>query len=238
MANRTTPYDIWIVESNTVYRGVPFTIITDWIQEGRLLNDDRVRQAGKSDWHLLSEDSTFEVYFPKPVPHEAEDRAEALEPVELPLKWKGARADEDEDVDMIPLIDVSLVLLIFFMMTATVTSAGSLIKTPEAIQAGELTSNPKIIWIGVEQGVDGRTLYSLGRGDQPASEEDRLLNRPALLKKLRDMLREQSPGDIMLRAHEDTPEKVIKELRADLEAFRSQGFVKAIKDQVREGQRP
>ena len=33
------------------------------------------------------------------------------------------RDDEDDDVDMIPLIDISLVLLIFFMMTATV--AGS-----------------------------------------------------------------------------------------------------------------
>jgi biopolymer transport protein ExbD len=238
MASRTTPYDIWIVERNTVYRGVPYTVITDWIQEGRLLDDDRVRQAGKTDWQSLSEDSAFAVYFPKPVPHEPEDRAEALEPVEVPFKWKSPRADEDEDVDMIPLIDVSLVLLIFFMMTATVTSAASLIRTPEAIQGSELTSNPKIIWIGVEQGVDGRTIYSLGRGDETASEDNRLLNRQKFLPKLRDMLRQQGPGDIMIRADEETPEKIIKELRADLEVFRLQGLVKTIKDQVREGERP
>ena len=31
MAQKRRFIDVWIVESNTVYREVPFTVVTDWI---------------------------------------------------------------------------------------------------------------------------------------------------------------------------------------------------------------
>ena len=39
--------DVWIIESNTVYREVPFTVVADWIQQGRLLEDDMLRPGAK-----------------------------------------------------------------------------------------------------------------------------------------------------------------------------------------------
>ena len=32
--------DVWIVETNTVYQEVPFDVVTDWLQQGRLLDDE------------------------------------------------------------------------------------------------------------------------------------------------------------------------------------------------------
>ena len=69
---------------------------------------------------------------------------------------------------MIPLIDVSLVLLIFFMMTAAISSGVfSSIATPEAKH--QLTSiDTDMYWLGIHNGADEETkekgvLFSLGK---------------------------------------------------------------------------
>ena len=43
MAQKRRFLDVWIVESNTVYQEVPFEVVTDWVQQGRLLADDQVK---------------------------------------------------------------------------------------------------------------------------------------------------------------------------------------------------
>src|SRR5438270_6714036 len=121
MAEKRRFLDVWIVEGNTVYREVPFTVVADWVQQGRLLENDMLRPSGTKDWFQVGANPTFAAYLPRSEPHRAEDKAEALEPVQLELTWRRRPEDDaDEDVDMIPLIDVSLVLLIFFMMVASV----------------------------------------------------------------------------------------------------------------------
>ena len=50
--------------------------------------------------------------------------------------------EEDDDPDMIPLIDISLVLLIFFMMTSTVAVVSSQINVPE-VQNGSTLAPPR-----------------------------------------------------------------------------------------------
>ena len=114
--------DVWITETQAVYTEVPFAVVTDWLQQGRLLADDRVRLAGNKTWHLVSKVPALAPYLPQAEPLETSSAAEAIEPVELGWNWKPSEESEDDDVDMIPLIDISLVLLIFFMMTATISS--------------------------------------------------------------------------------------------------------------------
>src|SRR5438445_10074518 len=153
MAEKRKFLDVWIVESNTVYREVPYTVVTDWVQQGRLLEDDRLRPSGTQQWFRLGDTSAFASFLPKVEPFRVEDQAEALEPVQVDFTWKRRRGDEDDDVDMIPLIDISLVLLIFFMMTAAVGGAGTLIATPKA-QHFNVTANPEVVWIGIRPGKD------------------------------------------------------------------------------------
>src|SRR5271165_6313377 len=135
MAATGENFDIWLVQTNTVYRDVPFTVVADWAQQGRILEEDQVRQSGTQGWIPIGEHSTLRAYLTlapysvQGLPEAAADAsgkapvdnvAKALEPIQLDISWKRpGDGEEDDDVDMIPLIDVSLVLLIFFMMTAT-----------------------------------------------------------------------------------------------------------------------
>src|SRR6266576_7149188 len=143
--------DVWIVESNTVYREVPYTVVTDWVQQGRLLEDDRLKPSGSAQWIRLGDTNAFASFLPKVEPFRVEDQAEALEPVQVDFTWKRRRGDEDDDVDMIPLIDISLVLLIFFMMTASISSGFFVnINTPAAKHKLDTIAQDSY-WLGIER---------------------------------------------------------------------------------------
>src|SRR5437899_8240719 len=144
MSEKRRFLDVWIVESNTVYREVPCTVVTDWVQQGRLLEEDMLRPSGTADWFKVGESPSVSPYLPRLDPHRAEDQAEALEPVQVDFSWKHRPGDDDEDVDMIPLIDVSLVLLIFFIMTAASAIAATTIVMP-ASESGFVMSNPELM---------------------------------------------------------------------------------------------
>src|SRR5687767_5119826 len=102
MADKKRLLDVWIVEINQVYREVPFAVVTDWLQQGRLLADDKVRLAGGKQWHGVQNVPGLAPFLPRAEPLAAEDRAEALEPVDLGFAPTRRSEDEDEDVDMIP----------------------------------------------------------------------------------------------------------------------------------------
>src|SRR5437588_526952 len=123
MAEKRRFLDVWLVETNTVYREVPFAVVADWVQQSRLMPEDMLRPSGTAEWFKVGASPDFAPYVPRAQPHQVNDQAEALDPVHLDFGWKRRHEDEDDDVDMIPLIDVSLVLLIFFIMTTAAATA-------------------------------------------------------------------------------------------------------------------
>src|SRR5436190_11521048 len=98
MADKRKYLDVWIVESNTVYKEVPYAVVTDWMQQGRLLEEDRLKPAGTAQWFALGSMPGFSAYLPKPEPFRVEDEAEALEPVQVDFAWKKRGEDDDDDV--------------------------------------------------------------------------------------------------------------------------------------------
>lgn len=222
MAEKRRFLDIWIVETNMAYREVPFTVVVDWVQQGRLLADDKVRPAGTKEWFRLADTSTFAPYLPRSEPFRAEDRAEALEPIQADFTWKPRADDEDEDVDMIPLIDVSLVLLIFFIMTTTGAAMVSSIKTPDAVTEVQSTSDPTLIWIGIDMDVEHNPVYSLGVGSNPpeSNEDQGLMTLGQLLHRLDDKLAKTEKPEVIIRAHERLPSGVVLCLQVELERRR------------------
>ena len=85
---------------------MPFTVVTDWLQ-GALLGTDSV-PSGTADWQELGKYPKWRL-----LPRADEHRADDAERRASRWRWPAAsRRDDDQDVDMIPLIDVSLVLLI------------------------------------------------------------------------------------------------------------------------------
>jgi biopolymer transport protein ExbD len=220
MAEKRRFFDVWIVETNTVYREVPFTAVCDWVQQGRLLADDMLRPSGTAQWFRLGDNATFAAYLPRAEPHRADDQAEALEPVQVEFAWKHKGDDEDEDVDMIPLIDVSLVLLIFFIMTTTSVALAARIPTPEAY-TGLVSANADRIWIGIDVDGNGEPIYSIGQGDEaPASNEDQgLMTQQQVLQRLDAKLKERggAPAEVLIRPHKELPSGIRRRLQIELE---------------------
>ena len=219
MAASQRSLDVWIVDLNKVYTGVPFTVVTDWLQQGRLLAADRVRLAGKQKWHPIEGVPALTPYLPKAQPLEIEDRAEAMEPIDLGLQSPKVREEEDDDVDMIPLIDVSLVLLIFFMMTTAISSGVfSPIPTPQAKhQLASISADT--FWLGIEVDKDKVTRYSLGKD----SEKKQYLVAPTedgkeVFAELERILEsEQGKVEIRLRADKSLPIETIKDRTLDIQ---------------------
>jgi biopolymer transport protein ExbD len=150
MAEKQRTLDVLLVETRQAYRGVPYLVVTDWIQQGRLLGEDQVRATGGKTWYRIDAVPALAAFLPRAEPTRVEDRAEALEPVEVDFSWRRPAGEDEGDVDMIPLIDISLVLLIFFMMSAAV-SAGvfSPIDTPPA-EHQLLKLSEGMYWVGID----------------------------------------------------------------------------------------
>jgi biopolymer transport protein ExbD len=141
-------FNVWLVQPNTVYRGVPYTVVCDWIQEGRLLGRDCVRTPGAPAWEYLDAHPLFTPYFGGNGLPTAQDAAEALEPIEIDFGPKKPPEEEDDEVDMIPLIDISMVLLVFFMMTAQNLMTQAPFKIP-TVQMSEIADQKGNVVISV-----------------------------------------------------------------------------------------
>jgi hypothetical protein len=232
--------DVWIVESDTVYREVPYEVVTDWVQQGRLLDDDMLRWSGQAEWFRLGSMPMFKAYMPRVETDRADDQAEALEPIHVDFSWKRPHAPEDDEIDMIPLIDVSLVLLVFFMMLiAGITSSPSSappVPTPGA-DNGWVTSDPELYWVSVQyksvpSGLDKNTLvWMVGKGDKvlgepPNRKEWEKPNTEAGQKEALTGIIEtlqQQPGEIRglnIKAAEVLPSGLVRDLTRKLEGMR------------------
>jgi biopolymer transport protein ExbD len=237
MAKGKRFFDLWLVESNTVYQEVPYEVVTDWLQQGRLLVTDKGKPSGTGDWRELAAIPELAAYAPVKEEHRADDVAEALEPVELELSWKRPADEEDQDVDMIPLIDVSLVLLIFFMMTSTVSGLAANLQLPEVHSApGGLSSDQ--LWVSIERNSDNpgaAATYSVGVGNAPAREADRNLDFATVFQHLDDKLSTMGNVEMVtIRGDKNLDLGTVKEVRRELDIRRQRGRIKKVGDEVLE----
>lgn len=233
MADTKKLLDVWIIESNTLYHGVPFSVVADWIQQGRLLENDKLSLPGTSKWTEISK-TKFAAYLPKPEQFEVDDQAEALAPVAFDFSWR-PRGDEDDDVDMIPLIDISLVLLVFFMMTTTVVISSTAINVPST-KHGSFFSPTGAVWIGISPTKDGSPVYTIGQGEEAAAPEDQKLNEAQVIARLEAILSKQSePVELRITADRDLPGEVVMRLTGRAEQIkREKGWIRTIRGEVKE----
>ncbi len=275
MARTTKTFDVWFVTANTVYKGVPYNVVANWTQDGRLAATDKVRPAGStSPWVDVGSHEYLSDYVPRkttaPVvpastaPEVVTDHpavvspetaslpgttitadaatlsditpdgpvAELPEPEVLTLKTKEA---DDEDVDMIPLIDISMVLLVFFIM---MRAAGALapIDVPEMRYAGELKTDPEAITINIDKVYDpmnpdreelATVKYSVRRGaSPPRPEHDKLDTPEQAIAALDELLADQTrPPEVRIACHKSLPNGRVLEIQAELEPRQKKGYI-------------
>jgi biopolymer transport protein ExbD len=213
--------DVWIIEANTVYKEVPFTVVCDWIQQGRLLEDDMVKPSGTREWQRIGGSPDFSPYLPRALPQRIEDKAEALEPVEVGFSWKQPRDDDDDEVDMIPLIDVTLVLLIFFMITA-LPGASALVDLPEA-RRGTVSNDANEAGISIDlrgKGADEEMRFTLSMGNVPSDkpEDQNIQTVGEALERFGILLANNDrPVNVTINAHKDVRASVLLQIMLALE---------------------
>ena len=230
MARESKSFDVWLVSANTVYRGVPLSVVTDWAQQGRLGANDKVKPAGPdSNWTLVSRlPIVSDFLFVKKAdgaPVLEGKYQEELEPLDMDVGWGRKLGEEEDDVDMIPLIDVSLVLLIFFMMTATV-SALSPIDVPAMKNAAELRGDPDAMTVHIDKNSRDEMYYALRVGEKnPEKIDDQLNSLGELVGRLNVRLNEglaagKRPPEVRIACHKDLPSERVHDLARELQRLK------------------
>jgi biopolymer transport protein ExbD len=235
MAEKRRVLDVMLAETREAYRGVPYTVVVEWIQEGRLLGEDQVRAAGGATWYRLDSVPALAAFLPRAEPTRVDDRAEALEPVEVDFSWRRPPGMDEGDVDMIPLIDISLVLLIFFMMSAAVRAGVfSPINTPPAEhQLLKLSEDMYMVNVDApDPAKKAAPFYSL------SSSKQEIIKPPVTLAQLKSGLKDELAKQhgveikVGVRADENLPYEVIQNLILEL-----QGVERDVNDRRDPGQR-
>jgi biopolymer transport protein ExbD len=240
MAKRIESFDVWIETGNTVYQGVPYDVVSRWTLEGRLGQQDRLREAGTKDWKIVAEWEEFQNQVQLKT-HSAtissnldndeeefeldDEPALVLEPIEAPFPNVKAFDDEDDDVDMIPLIDISMVLLVFFIMTATV-AAVSKITVPEVKNASKIEGDPQTMSVYLDRLDSGVIDYGIGQGTTAPGAENNQLSEADFYVKLDQAIDQQTnPPRIRIAGHKEIGFEVIERLLKQLESRKLAGRI-------------
>jgi biopolymer transport protein ExbD len=235
-------FDVWFVVANTVYKGVPYNVVADWAQQGRLAATDMVRPAGTNmAWATVAEHEFLSDYLPRPSAAKGVTAAGAFEVVdsgthaplaaaELPdpeeLTYHGPKGEEDDEVDMIPLIDISMVLLVFFIMLQAASALPS-IDVPEMTYAGQLTNDPGAITITIEKLNEEDVYYSVRLGPLAPKPNHDTLNTPAkAIEALNELLAGiQRPPEVRIACRKDLPYQRVIEVQEELESLQKRGYI-------------
>ena len=238
MPSRPDKFDVWFVRGDTVYRAVPYSVVTGWAEQGRLAADDKVRPAAADGpWQRVADNPHIGdfLYRREPTAATTSDVAEQLQPVELDVQPRKRADDEDDDVDMIPLIDISLVLLIFFMMT-TAVAALSPVDVPEMKHAAELSTDAESFTIHIDKRAGGEVVFALRAGDKPPLVED------SNLGSIEDVMRRldaklagvQRPPEVRIACHKELERAWVRDVAGELEKRKAKEQISGYAAEVNE----
>ncbi len=252
MAKPPKAFDVWFLTANTVYKAVPYNVVADWTQLGRLAASDMVRPAGTEvAWQKLGDSEFLADYLPQPQSGKAVLASEnEVAPAttnagavpasttppagvaidELPdpeaMKFRSRPAEEDNDVDMIPLIDISMVLLVFFIM---IKAEGALapVDVPEMRYAGQLSADPDAITITIDQLNRDEVFYSVRVGPTAPKPEHNSLRTPEdAIRALDELLATaQRPPEVRIACRKELPRERVYELRRELEGRQKKNYI-------------
>ena len=186
-------YDVWIVKANQVIREIPATTILQWIGERRLISRDKIRPAGTAEWFEVGQNPSLANNPLQNENVELEDSASASQ-------LFGKHQVVDDDIDMIPLIDVSLVLLVYFLMSTSSMGSGTSTKLPIAEYASVKGIKDQA-WIEI----DSSKKFTVGLAERKKDQTTKFETQEKLISYLQDEIKKgqgfkeitvYAPGDI------------------------------------------
>ena len=213
---------MWFVAADQVYKGVPADVLLGWAEQGRVAAADKLRPAGTAgDWGRVGAEPFFAAFLFRGGAPAGPAALEELQPVERDALTRVGE-EEDDDPDMIPLIDISLVLLIFFMMTSVVSTL-SPIDVPDMKHGGEPSKDQDAITLIIDKRPNDEVYYAVRVGEQPLQAEDNNLakGRTRPCKRLDAKIAvAQKPPEVRVACHKKLPGDRVDELLMELERRR------------------
>ena len=247
-APRVKAFDVWFVAANTVYKQVPYGVVADWTGQGRLAASDMIRPAGSTEpWQRVDKNRLLADYLPRAAPPVVAVAAAGASPeAEAQAAeahgggdehWPHPKAEEDDEVDMIPLIDISMVLLVFFIMMQS-SKALDPVDIPDMVYAGKLNANATAITIVIDKASETDIKYSVRVGETETPENSNLKG-PDARKKVLEKMREQfpdvpQPREVRITCHRELPSERVFELMEDLRPFKESGAIAVVNAEVHE----
>jgi biopolymer transport protein ExbD len=236
---RPEKFDVWFVKADTVYKAVPISVVMDWAGQGRLAGSDKVRPAGTDvAWQRVADNVHIGdfLYQRHRVAAPVSDAAEQLQPIELDPGTRKRHEDEDDDVDMIPLIDISLVLLIFFMMTSVVSSL-SPVAVPELNNAFELRADAEALTVTLDKRGE-EVVLAVRVGDRaPTPADSNLRNVDDLMARVDAKLREYQANqvpEVRIACHKEIERGWIRDIAKELEKRKAKDQISGYVAEVNE----
>jgi biopolymer transport protein ExbD len=209
----TKLFEVRSGQQNLVSKPLDFNKLTNYLQQGRISGDDGVRQVGQKNWILIKDVPALAAYLPRSASVSAEDEAEALEPIDLGLSPPRRGDSEEDDPDMIPLIDISLVLLVFFMLTAAEMITASPVETPPAMHARVIKRRESFnVNVAFE---NSQPVFFL---DAPNERRFTKAEMPEFLNHVASQIPSEGVETTIVRAHARVPYETIQALIAGLDS--------------------
>ena len=232
---KSRDWDVWLVAADQVYKGVPADVVAGWAAQGRLAPTDKLRPAGSdAAWGAAKDAPGVGGFFAPNRPSPLADAPTAdLELGPAPRR----REAEDDEVDMIPLIDVSLVLLVFFMLTTVVATTPS-VDVPAIKNVTTFSPEANALVIQIEQPTPGALTYAVRPVESVAAPEDaNLKTLPELLQRLDAMLaaRPTAPA-VRIACQGSVPSERFLAVASELEARQRAKRIEAYTADVQERQ--
>jgi biopolymer transport protein ExbD len=145
------------------------------------------------------------------------------------------REAEDDDVDMIPLIDVSLVLLIFFILTSAVSSM-SPIDVP-AIKSGmEFSDDKDALTVQIDLRDNGEAYFALQVGTGAIERDNNNLDTINELRARLDAVLSNAAAvpEARIAANKKVKHARVQEVMTLLDEFRRRSLISVYRAEVSE----
>lgn len=199
--------ELKVVALDRVYGPVPMEKLVQLATEGRISPHDLVRAPGTQAWQTVTEVPALAASLPQSAMAMAAGQDAAEMDVDAGAGWtlrKGEKEPEDAEMDMAPMIDVTFLLLIFFMLTNSLANPSPM-DVPVAVHGRGVTLEGQQLLL-----VDQEGGYYLG--DQ-VDDENRAESLDALIAEVKaNAQASDSEMDVIVNAHKKSNYLQIREL--------------------------
>ncbi len=242
MAKAAPTFDVWFLSADQIYRGVPYQVLAGWVEQGRVAGQDRVRTSGSNDWvDVSAHDLLADYLLPVEVRASAQPNTGSPETtamvgeLDVPEPSILRQEAEDDDVDMIPLIDVSLVLLIFFILTSAVSTL-SPIDVPGVKSGMDFSDDKDAITIQIDLRDNGEAFFAIQVGEAAVERDNNNLDTANELRaRLNAILGSLNKvPEARIAANEKVKHGRVQDVMTVLDEFRRRNLISVYRAEVSE----